>query len=420
MASVPSTGQRRLRTIPPPPSALPEHTLIDDGDEPVALALWRAVREVSDWASADPAERGALFGAMSGVMRERLIYASSREPELADSFGVFGTLHESPTVLTGTEIAAACEDVVAWADQRSLVHTAFLFAEAAARVLPDDPARSSHAGRWARHAGQWHRAEIWFDRARGLAARHRLRRELIRALLGAGSLYREIGQYAQARALIDRGARLASATRRHRQAAEAEHDLMAIAAEAGTYQEAEMHVRAALMHYPLRHPGVPRMVHDWGFLLVRHRLYPQAFEVLVDLPVHANRPELESLYNGTLARAAAGAGRRDTYERARARVLTLTGLHQEYAAAALANTAEAARHFGRWDEGEHLAGRAVELARERGEADVQRGALEILDAISTRKPPEVPADPPQPNRLETISRRMLYLLSQRRKGCGGR
>lgn len=420
MAPARDDRQQRLRTIPPPPSVLPEHTLIDDADEPVSIVLWRAVREVSDWARALPTERSTLFGAMSEVTRERLVYASAREPGLADAFGVFGTLRSSPELLSADEIAAACDVVVAWADQRSLVQTAFLFAEAAARVTPDDPARNSHAGRWARHAGQRHRAEIWYDRARGLAARYKIRRELIRALLGAGSLYRETGRYAHARALIDRAARLASSTRRHRQAAEAEHDLMAIAAEAGTYHEAELHVRAALLHYPLRHPGVPRMVHDWGFLLVRYKLYPQALEVLLNLPAHASRPELESLYSGTLARAAAGAGRRDVYEKARARVVTLTGLHPEFAAAALANTAEGARHFGRWDEGERLAGRAVELARERGEADVQRGALEILDAILTRQPPEPPAAPPQPNRLDTISRRMLHLLEQRRKGSGGR
>ena len=121
------------------------------------------------------------------------------------------------------------------------------------------------------------------------------------------------------------------------------------------------------------------------------------------------------LYQGTLARAAGGSGRREVYDEAVRMVVALSGVHQEFAAAALANSAEGARFFQEWDRADGYAARAVEIARERGEADVHRGASEILDAVTARATPEPQALPPADSNVESVTRRVMALLRQRRK-----
>lgn len=411
----PQRRPRRLRTVPPPPSPLPEHDVAEDSfaDEPVAMVLWRVLVDLHRWATADAAERPALFGRTPDATRERLAYAASEAPEIASALGTFGTLRDSPRIVSVGALARACTDVHQWADERSLTQTALRFAEAAAFVDPDNPNLNNHAGRAARRAGLPHRAAVWYDRAHRIAARLKNRRETIRALIGRGALLRELGRYEEARAVFERAARLASSTRRNRQAAEVMHELFTIAAESGTLEEAERHARDALDHYPIHHPALPALVHDWGFLLVRHAYYEQALALLDTLIPHMRRPEWRTAAWGTLGRAAAGAGRRARYEEAKQSVLGLIGLNEEYAAAALAHLAEGARFFGEWDAGAALAARAIELAQARHEGDVVRGAREILEAVLAREPPQSQAVAPRGSRIPDIGRQMQNRLQDR-------
>lgn len=405
----------RYRTAQPPPEPLPDHQILLDLEDPLARVLWRGLRDVRDWTDTDPGQRGTLFGPPSEDFRERLLYAAAQAPELADAVGVLGSLRVSPRMVSIADLVRACVDIWKWADGRGLVQTALAFSEAAAGLDLDNPILACDAGKVARRAAMGDRAEQWFDRAQKSAARQKNRRELIRALLGHGALMRETGRFKEARVLIERASQMAASTRRHRQAAESAHDLLAIAIEDGSYGECERYVRLALRSYSSHHPSVPRLVHDWAFYLTRLALYRQAVPLLVAIVPLARRPELRMLYQGTLARAAAGAGRRDLYEEAVRGVVTLSGLHQEFAAAALANSAEGARFFAEWDRGEGYAARAVEIARERNETDVQRGALEILDGIAARRPPVPQGEPPQGSRTDQITRRVMALLQQRAK-----
>lgn len=405
----------RYRTAQPPPAPLPDHQILSDLEDPVAQVLWRGLRDLRDWSDTDPARRGTLFGPPSEDFRERLLYSTTQAPELANAIGVFGSLRVSPRTLSVADLVQACVDIWRWADERGLVQTALAFSEAAAGLDLDNPILACDAGKAARRAAMGGRAEQWFDRAQKSAARQKNRRELIRALLGHGALMRETGRYKEARELIERASQMAASTRRHRQAAESAHDLLAIAIEDGSYDECERYVRLALRSYSSHHPSVPRLVHDWAFYLTRLALYRQAVPLLVAIVPLARRPELRMLYQGTLARAAAGCGRRDLFDEAVRGVVTLSGLHQEFAAAALANSAEGARFFAEWDRGEGFAARAVEIARERIETDVQRGALEILDGIAARRPPVPQGEPPQGSRTDQITRRVMALLQQRAK-----
>jgi tetratricopeptide (TPR) repeat protein len=387
----------------------------EDGidDEPVAVVLWRVLVDLHLWASAKPDDRAKLFGRPSGAAHERLGYAVHRVPEIASALGTFGTLRDAPRIVSVGAVAKACAEVHRWAAEAGLVQTALRFAEAAAFVDPDNPNLNNRAGRAARRSAQPHRAEIWYDRAHRLAGRLKNRRESITSLIGRGALLRELGRYNEARPLFEKAARLASSTRRNRQAAEVMHEMFAVAAESGTFEEAERHARDALEHYPIHHPAVPGLVHDWGFLLVRNALYEQALPLLEALLPHLRRPEWQTVAWGTLGRAAAGADRRDRFEEAKRRVLSLIGSNEEFAAAALAHLAEGARFFGEWESGAAMAVRAMEIAAARQEGDVERGAHEILEALRSRTAPVPQATPPAGGHVQEIARLMAIRLRDR-------
>lgn len=411
------TTSRRFRTFYPPPEPLPAHALLGDLDDPIARVLWLAARDVADWSEEGPEFREFRASSPEGAAwyRECLAYAMANTPELEEALGAFAALRLSPRLAQLSHVAGACERVYEWAERRGLHETALLFAETWARVDPDNPIASNAAGRAARRTAHVHRAEVWFDRACKLAARLKNRREKIRALIGQGGLLRELGRHAEARKLFLNAARLAQSTRRHRQAAEVQHELLTIAAETGSYQEAEHYMRAALREYPVHHRALPWLAHDWAFFLVRLHLYDHARVLLEAIRPHIARRDLQVVVDGTLGRTLAASGHRDAYEDCVRRVIALGTVHEEYAAAALAHLAVGAQFFQEWDAAERMAERAVEIARARRQADVERGASDILCAIQQRKPPAGQADPPDPNRLSAIQRQVLSRLRERTK-----
>jgi tetratricopeptide (TPR) repeat protein len=410
------TAPRRFRTFYPPPDPLPAHALLGDLDDPLARILWRAARDVVDWSAApDCRDSHGLSAEVATSYRESLAYAMDHTPELAEAMGAFGALRLSPRLAQLSHVARACERVYEWAERRGMHETALLFAETWARVDPDNPIASNAAGRAARRTAHVHRAEIWFDRAHKLAARFKNRREKIRALIGHGGLLRELGRHAEARRLFLDAARLAESTRRHRQAAEVQHELLTIAAETGSYQEAEHYMRAALREYPVHHRAVPWLAHDWAFFLVRLSLYDEARVLLEAIRPHIARRDLQVVVEGTLGRALAACGQREGYEECVRRVLSMSVVHEEYAAAALAHLAIGAQIVQDWDSAERMAERAVEIARARCQADVERGASDILVSIQQRGTPTRQAAPPDPNRLSAIQRQVLARLRERSK-----
>jgi tetratricopeptide (TPR) repeat protein len=404
---------RRFRTFHPPPDPLPAHALLGDLDDPVARLLWRAVRDVVDWSAATPEFRDShvLSPEVAASYRLSLTDAANQTLELAEALRAFGSLRLNPRLVQLSEVTRACEQVHEWAERRGMHETALLFAETWARVDPDNPIASNAAGRAARRTAHVHRAEVWFDRAYRLAARFKNRREKIRALIGHGGLLRELGRHAEARRLFLDAARLAESTRRHRQAAEVQHELLTIATETGGYPEAEHYMLSALHGYPARHPAIPWLAHDWAFLLVRLSLYDKARVLLEAIRPHVPQPRLQVPVEGILGRTLAAGGEREAYEECVRRVLSLSEIDEEYAAAALAHLAVGAQFFEEWERAERMARRAMEIARIRRQAEVERGASEILLGIQQRTIPSREASSPGgSNQLSIIQRGVLSRL----------
>lgn len=411
----------RLRTLPPVPRWLPEYKLVEDadavGDDRVALALLYALRDLRLWVESTPEERPHLLLPPSRDRTDTFVRAAEHANAIAEPLHDLCAMRSDPDRATAEVLGAACRRVSRWAHRHSLTHVALLFAEASVRVAPSTAANANLAGRMARIAGCSDRAESWFDYSIRVAGRdgNRNRREMIRALLGKGTILREHGRFGEAKPILERAARLCAATRRHRVAAETQHDLLALAVETGTYADSEQHMLEALRHYPIHHPAVPRLVHDWSFLLVRLGLYHAALPML-----EAVLPQFKSLDGqmgawGTLGLAAAGAGNRKRYDTAVEHVQKLVSRTQEFAAAAHANLAQGARFWGEWDLGRTLAVRAIEIAQLRREADVERGAREFLAGIEAHQPPPPQPGPPASNQIAGISRQVIDLLEARKR-----
>ena len=401
----PRAGRLRSITPVPPRQAWTEDVVcLEEAGTELAVVLWKVLRRVRDWVETVPAEREGLFPFDRKTASARLVGGCALAPELLEAFGTFALLLRAPERTEAPRLAEACHQVYEWAEETSLVKVAMLFAEAAALVETDNPTWANVAGRTCRRAARDERAESWFHRAFGLAVRANDPGEVIRAQLGYGALMKDLGNHDEARRYFEKAATRAVHNGRRRQAGEAHHDLLTIAAERGTYMEGERHVRRALDFYPIHHPRLPALAHDWAFLLVRLHHYTPAVSVLEMIAPRAQTPALQTLFWSTLAWAAAGALRRERFDEAERVVLRLVASQEEYTPAALIHLAEGARGLGLWDRAEGYAASAVDAARSRKDTALEKEALDLMNTLVNRDPAPPEEAHPDPNRVAGLVR----------------
>lgn len=414
-----SPRKRKPHSIPPIPVApnwREEIAALKDVGGELAVALWRALRNVRLWLDTDPDRRQGLFRSPRLRTQEQVAYACLRAPQLIEPFGTFAFLLRAPGKIEAARLAEACHYVHTWADGHSLLVTGVHFAEAAATIAPDDPSYANDAGWMCFRAGSNERAETWYHRGYGLAVRMRhidltvSRDQSIRAVLRLGILMQSLGHHEAAKEHFDRAARRATRTGRRPLAAKASHDLMSYMADLGTYDEAERYALQALDLYALDAPRVPVLAHDYGFLLVRFSQHVHAVPLLQNAVSRIQFPEIQTLAWGTLARAAAGAGRREVYEEAKRNALSQVAVHQDFAPAVFVNLGEGARAFGDWDEAETYAAMAVDAARDRQQPLAEHVALSLLDQIAARQIESPDESPVDPDRVRLLTRRFLARL----------
>jgi tetratricopeptide (TPR) repeat protein len=393
-------------------------------DGNLCLVLWTALRSVYQWAKPveDESERLRLFGPETGSS-ERWEAACAEAPEIADAIRRIALLREMGGDVAPEVIGAACAEISRWADGRSMLEVAGHFAEAATYADPQNPAFANQAGKLCRRLRLYERSALWFRRARYAAIRTRKRAERLRALLGYGSLMRSLGRYDDARSHYLLAARMAKRTRRTKQAAEAQHDLLSIALLTGDLAQAEEHVWEALSLYPARHPHLAVLGHDWAFALVLQRFYTHAVPLIELALSRVRRPELRALMYGTLARAAAGAGRVELHQRAEAESRRLAGAFPEHAAPAYLNLAQAAWLRAQWDRAEEYARLGLAAAQMDADERYRTDATALLQSFKTREPPPVERMPPLPDVVDAVRSRYVARLSETRpprKGDEGR
>jgi tetratricopeptide (TPR) repeat protein len=307
--------------------------------------------------------------------------------ELAGALDEFWSVVTAPLSVDRAAVAEGCRQVVEWALAHEHTQTAIEFAEAAARVAPEDPGIANLAGRVTRNAGEYARAEVWFNRAIGYAREQNNKIELTRGHLGYGTLYRLLDRVSEARRHLNSGSRIARRLGQPSLAAEAQHDLCGLLIVRGHYAEAEKHAQTALRWYPKNHPRFPLFVADIAYLFVLRRNFAAAVRVLRGVIRTAEHsPSTRSAILALYSRALAGAGHIDEAGRQSRRVLRLLQRHQEWETLALWHLAEAERASANPASAEAYASRALEIATHQGDREMMILTRGTLRAILAKKP----------------------------------
>lgn len=401
--------KRRHKTPPPPTPHGRWWSVLEwvgPAREELALALWKSLRAVRDWA--DGVDQPGISRGPDRVLgagaRDEVARACEQVPELAPALEVFARLRESPDQARAGELAEACRQVREWAEVEYRLELAVLFAEAAARVDRESASLANDAARICRRATLHESAGQWYQRGYRLGARVKDHDEALRALLGNGGLMYSQGKHMEARRFFERASSRAARTRRLRQAGEAQHDLLLIAIESGTYLQGERHTSLALQYYPMNHPRLPYLAHDYGLLLIRNRIYHSALPFFRKALSFVSRPEAQALIWSNIAWAGAAVGHRETFEDAKQRALGLLKSFRDYGPAAFRNLAMGAWALRELGEATSYAISAVDLARERKDGEPERSAQEILRKIAAHELAPQEANPPAGSRINKLIR----------------
>lgn len=378
------------------------------------LVLWRALVDARLWGETPAADRRSLFRAPTAEVRDRFALACEEIPALAPAFGTFALMLRSPDLATSGQVGSACALVHDWADTAGLRTVALLFAEAAAHADPENPARANLAARSARRAMLFDRAGTWHLRAYKLAVRARDRGETVWALMGYGAMMKEAGRILDARRFLQRATRRAKAFGRRKEAAMAHHELMNIAVEQERFRLAEMHAAAALSLYPLNHPRIPALGHDFAFVLLRQNHHSAALPLLERVVSLIHRPDERSLVLSTLAWAAAGAGRPARLASAERAALELVAIYDDYAVPAFLHLAQAWRAAGGLESAQRYVDEAERAAAARNERHLLGEATELRTQLRATGGIAVVDYPPSP-RTQTVLRDLTARIKARKK-----
>jgi tetratricopeptide (TPR) repeat protein len=391
----------------------------------MAIAFWRALRNVLLWTVTPPQRRARAFRLPTPNTLDVYAAAVGEAPELGRAFEVFTELQREPESVDAADVARACHAVYAWADQRGLLETAAHFAEAAAYADPQHPAYAVDAGWICRrvHVGGFlGRSAAWYQRAYLLSVRHSSRHDSLRALTGYGALMQELGNLSEAKRAYLKAARRAFRTGRKRRAAVAHHYLFALTAEHGELADAVEHARRAFRLYPIHDARLPYLAHDYAvFLLLRYNAYRPALRLTRPALAKMEDPDAIVMVAGTLAWAAGGAGFTDQFHSAERLAVELVPLYRTHAASALAAIALGARVLGEWNAVHRYASMALPLARQRLDRWAEAASLDLLAAVGehTRPPPEVVPDAPALEVARRLAARLYRWRGRSRVGASG-
>lgn len=285
-------------------------------EHPGALGtvLWKSLRDVSAWTAAAPDERAALFPPAAADQRAAEVAGSGAETELWGPLLVVERLLAQPLDVDHRRLVHACRTIARWGERRGFTAVQLAFVQAAARLAPDHPQLAYSVGRLARDRGEYARAESWLRCAIRLARGTDWHTYAL-AYLSLGTLYQQLGNLPAARAVTLRGYRTSMRRRVRALQGTALHNLFAISTEMLDFERGQQYALAAFRHYGPEHPRFPMLVHDAGLFWILQGCFTRATTVLESVLSRFDLPSDRVLVMANLARAAAGAGNRDLYER---------------------------------------------------------------------------------------------------------
>ncbi|MFL5384833.1 MAG: hypothetical protein ACJ8GN_20115 [Longimicrobiaceae bacterium] len=381
--ALPGARPRAPRSLPPPVhlDAAEGADLLGELSGTPGVLLWGALRDFMLWVETPADRRSGLFGPGAGELRRRELAAHAPDQELWAPLLTLAQMADTPEQADAGRLVYAVRAVARWAERAGAPATRLAFTRAAALALPQEPAMALEAGRLARDLVQHAEAESWFRRGIRLA-RGRDWESYAWGFIGLGVLYIRAGNFPAGRAVMGRALRAAKKRRMHGIAGSAHHHLFTLCVEAGRMEDAYAHARAAVRAYGEGHPRLPALAHDLGCFWTEQGRFARALTILeASLPSFTD-PCSRLLALANYARAAAGAGERARYQRARDEVCALAASPRcaEVAAEALVVLSQGDAGLGEWPRAEEAARQALEIAVRRGEARTQLGAEAHLEA----------------------------------------
>jgi tetratricopeptide (TPR) repeat protein len=378
----------------------------------LGVVLWQALRDVLLWNTVDPGDRANLFWPARSAEAEWVSQAELDAPEIAGSLRDLRTFMENPESAKPEHVAEVCARVWQWAEVRGMRETALEFAEAAARVDFQASSRSYTAGRLCRSAAEYERGILWFRRASRLARRAGPPSEIdfANAHLGWGHLEHDRGNLPQAEVHFWKACRAALRHGRHSLAAAAYHNLLILSVDAERPDDAAVFALKAIHLHPAKHPRLPVLAFDVGFLWLSKGHFSAALYLFNKvLPWIVSAPE-RSLALALFARSAAAVRDRIRFERAVGEVMKLAQGNNERADAALFHLAEGARSFEQWDRAKELAEQAREFARFRRNGVVLPLTERLIGEIAERRLGDVDIVPDEGGFVDRVTSKVMAKL----------
>ena len=293
-------------------------------------------------------------------------------------------MEDCPDSDTAEAVGLGCFQIAEWAEERGALATALAWAQAAIGAWPQQPHYAYLIGRLARKRAQNAGAEEWLRYAMRLARRRMAWEVYALSLSGYANLKRQKGNIPAATCYH----RLAlKASRRHglrTLEGDALYDLAVMSFERGDARSALAYGRLAIGAYGPGHARIYRLANDLAWYLMCHSgENEQAAYVFQALIPHVWEPVYRLLANANLARAAAGAGWGDVFERAWVNTWVLLGTpgSEEGHSSALLQLAHAAVCAEAWERARMAAERALAIAIRREEHKMVALVEDVLATI---------------------------------------
>lgn len=371
---------RRPWTVPAPPPRrwlrFDGATVLDEVQSPDGLALWSVLRDVLLWSATPPDRKSGVFsGPVGYALNERI------RRYLPAAAAILDQLAAEPENCTAAELADCCRAISEWAGVNGYVVTEHEFGEAVHHLLPNEPDSALFAGRAARRAGAFDRAEQWYKRALGLARAQGDHQAYVLALIRRGALAEQRGETLGAKALHLAAWKAARRHKLRKLGAYARHELLVLAIYTESFDVAQEHARVALRLYGRFDERFPQLAHDTAFLWGWHGHYTAAlpvYEAVLPYIVRAGE-RIQVLAN--IGRAAASTGNPDRFYEAWDQVNASAEQAAEYRATALLALAYGARTLRRTELAGELASNALQAAAVRGERVVAELAEALLGSL---------------------------------------
>lgn len=351
-----------------------------------ALPVWQALRCVLRWAAAAPGSRAALFEAEAMVAWEVELLEGSWDEDARLPVAVIAGALADPERADAERMARACLCVSDWALGRGAVSTGLAFAEAAALAWPEQPRYAYTAGRLLRAHGRPREAEAWMRRVVRVGRMLGDWNAQVLGLNSLGNTFTQMGDYRQAIRTLRRALRLAQRKGFDKQEGEILHDLFHATWSTGNTEAADAYAAAAFERYRHGHERLLVLVHDVAYSWAIQGYHAQAFTILRELPERFTVDNERIRALGSLARAAAGCGESEAFDRASAQVRELADAETNRdAASALVEVGIGASLLDRWEMAEAMLSQGIEIAHARSEPDVLTRAEEALEKVRERR-----------------------------------